>query len=110
MYGLPPHTDLSFLRGRRLEQLALGEHQVQLRFDGGVTIDVEGDLSLDSATGGARDGHRLHVLLGASIVRAVRKGKGDLVLDFGEHRLEIHDSNDAFESYCITAEGRHIVV
>ena len=59
----------------------------------------------------ARDAHRLHVLLGTVIARVEKKGRGDLVLDLGEHRLEIHDSNDAFESYSIaTADGRLIVV
>src|SRR5690606_11007282 len=75
MYGLPSHADLSFFCGRRLEQIALGDHQVQLRFDGDVTVDLEGDFTRDSATGGARDGHRLHVLLGTSVARVERKGK-----------------------------------
>lgn len=110
MHGLPPTIDLSFLLGRRLEQLALGEHQVQLLFDDGVAIDMEGEFSLDGARGTVADAHLLHVLIGRDVLRADRGGYGDLVLAFGTHVLEIHDSNESFESYCVRAAGRYIVV
>jgi hypothetical protein len=52
----------------------------------------------------------LHLLVGRDVLRANTKGRGDLALDFGTHVLEIHDSNESFESYCVRAKGIYIVV
>src|SRR5207237_8419413 len=67
MYGLPSNTDLSFLVGRQLAQLCLGQYQAQLRFDGDVTISLEGEFSLDGQRRPISEAHVLYVLLGLEI-------------------------------------------
>lgn len=110
MNGLPPTIDLGFFYGRRLDQLALGEHHARLNFDADVTIDVEGELSLDGERFSVRDAHHLHVLLGLVVRGASKIGDGDLSLDFGAHHIEVHDSNEAYESYSIRTRELLVVV
>jgi hypothetical protein len=40
MYGLRQNLDLSFLNGRRVEQVAIGSHQIIFGFDGDVRISA----------------------------------------------------------------------
>jgi hypothetical protein len=110
MYGLPSNTNLSFLKGRELLQLCIGRHQVQLRFDGDVTISLEGEFTLDGQRHAVGDGHRLHVLLGLGIETTRPEGRGDIVLSFDQHTLVLHDSKASYESYELRGPGIDIVV
>jgi hypothetical protein len=107
--GLPDGVDLTFLTARRLEQLCLGEYQVQLVFDDDVSIDLEGEFSLNGARGGVAAAHLLHVLLGGSVTIAERSGAGDLMLKIGAHELIVHDSNGSYESYTLH-KGTEVIV
>ena len=109
MNGLPPDLDLQFLVGRQLEQLCLGEHHVRLSFDADVSVDIEGEFSLDEVRHGVRDAHLMHVLLGRSVAKAERVAPGDLALEVGSHKLVVHDSNEAYESYALQS-GTEVTV
>ena len=41
MYGLDRDIDLSFLKGREVEQIAIGVYQITFAFDEDVRISVE---------------------------------------------------------------------
>lgn len=109
MYGLPDDVDLSFLAGRILEGVRFSLHRIQLDFDGGVWIEVEGDLSLNGKAA-REDPGALRELLEHAVDMASREGNGDLVLKFGSNSLRILDSNSAYESYTIGRAGSQIVV
>jgi hypothetical protein len=107
MNGLPATIDWVFLIGRTLQQVAFGQYQLQLRFDGGIWIDVEGKVTID---GMSADAESLRGLVGVRIDSVGRKGPGDLVISLGGRSLTLHDSNEQYESYTIGAPGLHIVV
>lgn len=114
MYGLPEDVDLSFLDGRVLEQVAVGQHQTQLRFEDQVTISIEGEVTIDGARGvGIDAGARLVRLVGRSVERVARIAPGDLCLAFaGEPHaaITIHDRSDGYESYTIDGPRGLVVV
>jgi hypothetical protein len=109
MNGLPDDLDVSFLLGRRLEQVCFGVSQVKLHFDKGVWIDSEGEISVDLTSMTAESG-ALRELLGHSVDSASREGEGDLVLILNGRRIVIHDSNVDYESYTIGRADLQIVV
>src|SRR5262245_39495356 len=41
MYGIPNNVDWSFLISKELLQVCIGRHQISLRFEGDVSIDIE---------------------------------------------------------------------
>lgn len=110
MYGLPERIDLSFFRQRQLEQVCLGEHQVQMRFDGGVSIDLEAEFTLDGERCTVEKAYLLHRLIGLCVNSVAREGVGDIRLRLGDHVLLVHDSNAAYESYTIHTGVGQIVV
>ena len=110
MNGLPEEIDVSFFYQRRLEQLCLGEYQIQLRFDRDVEVAVEGEYTLDGQRCTVGEGHLLHHLIGLSVQSASRNSMGDLRLDFSEHVLLLHDSNLNYESYTIRSNNDVIIV
>jgi hypothetical protein len=96
--------------GKTLHQLCLGEHQVQLRLDD-AEIAIEGIVDLDGVGLTVAEGHRLHILVGATVLSATVLAPGDLELSFSNGRvLVVRDSNAHYESYVVTAPGVHIVV
>jgi hypothetical protein len=44
VYGLRKNTDLKFLNGREVGQIAIGLYQIQFGFDEDVRISVEGEF------------------------------------------------------------------
>lgn len=109
MNGLPDDADLTFLVGRSLEGVRYSLHRIQLDFDSGVWIEIEGDLSLNGKMVEEVSG-ALRELLDHSVDTVSREGHGDLVLRFGSNSLRICDSNSAYESYTIGRAGFQIVV
>lgn len=118
MYGLEEATDMSFLRGRELIQIAVGLYQVIFAFDEQVTISVEGSYELHNEasisiwTPGATQAAAAALsLLGATIANVRGEANGTLTLTFSEGRsLVILDSSKNYESYQITQPGNTIVV
>jgi len=110
MHGLSETVDLGFLLGRRLDQVRLGLYQVQLVFDRDVSVDVEGEFTVDGTLCRVKDAHILHTVLGEYVQQVTRRGRGDLALNFDSHFLVLHDSNDDYESYTLHNGSELIVV
>ncbi len=118
MYRIPDNTDWSFLVGRELLQVCIGLYQVSLKFDAEVSINIEcsfdhlaarSSLSLGSSL--PERATSLVSLLGKKIAGATsRDGKTLSITFLNSETLEIHDSNDSFESFQVIAAGREIIV
>jgi Family of unknown function (DUF6188) len=120
MWGLKKETDLSFLMGRELIQVAIGLYQVQFHFDEEVAISVEAEFRYFEGQDESiwqREPSSLHVasrtvtLLGASITSFKNDEDGTLILVFSNgRRLTILDSSKEHESCDITRPGQNIIV
>jgi Family of unknown function (DUF6188) len=120
VYGLRKNTDLKFLNGREVGQIAIGLYQIQFGFDEDVRISVEGEFRWFEGgnevvwrpeLGSAQIAARMVALLGATIETFEGREDGILTLNFSNgHRLMIPDSSQEYESYSITRPGITIVV
>jgi hypothetical protein len=120
MYGLRKDIDLSFLTGRQLQRVAIGEFQITFSFDGEVRISVYGQCRYfdgqkewiwEPEPGSARIAARTVSLLGTTIQNFEGQENGTLSLAFSNgERLTILDSTKDYESYDITRPGETIVV
>jgi hypothetical protein len=113
MNGLPKDTDLSFLIGRQLEQVAVGAFQIQLHFDASVCISIEGESELDGARApaGVEAGRLVLGLIGqvVSDARPIAERHLGLTFDNGA-TLTVIESDEPFESYNITSPGGTLIV
>jgi hypothetical protein len=125
MHGVPVDLPLASFVGFTLEQICLGQFQVQFHFSGepGVSsrISVEGRWELHDASGAKidhdrehfdRQQYRLHVLLGLTVssftIDAPRSF--ELVFDSG-HRLTVYDDNERYETFSVhPASGAEVYV
>jgi hypothetical protein len=111
MYGVPANLDLTRFIDATLEQICIGQYQIQFQFDPVVSISVEGDWRLLGPAGdvvdqnlenGGREAYRVHQLLGKRVVRAVVDPPRSLTLYFDSgHELWVFDSSERFESFSI---------
>jgi hypothetical protein len=116
MRGVPIDLPLTSFAGCTLDQICIGQFELQFRFSGergtgGGSISVEGGWELqDSASSviesemehSEREHYTLHVLLGR-IVSSFSVDAPDsfqLVFDSG-HRLSIFDDNDHYETFSV---------
>lgn len=118
MYGLPKDTDLSFLIGLEVTQVAIGLHHIALSFHEGSSIDLECEFELsgklispDPPAKFAKEGGALIKLLGHRVKSAAVEGNGTVRMDFSnEIELRIFDSNSNYESYKVTWSTGQIIV
>jgi Family of unknown function (DUF6188) len=117
MCGSTP-TDLAFLNGREMVQVAIGVYQVIFAFDEEVTISVEYHFRYVPSSGsysdwkpGAKDaGAPALELLGSKVEQAQVGEDGTLELALsGGQRLVITSEDKGQESYHITRRGEMIV-
>ena len=120
MYGLAPSTNLDFLIGVELEQVAFSLYQLILRFSEETSISIEGTcrvLSKDGKTllewhsNQLSDLSEMGRLWGHQITHCSIPGDGSVLIHF-DHGvcLEVLDSKKDFESYQITKGSDHIIV
>ena len=118
MYGLKEETDVSFLKGRELIQVAVGCYQIIFAFDEETTISVESGYELHANEGTTVwTPGKVHTaasaldLLGRTITEVRGEVSGTLTITFsGGDLLVISDSSKHYESYQITKPGCTIVV
>ncbi len=118
MYRVPDNTDWSFLVDRELLQVCIGLHQVSLRFDGDVAINIECEFNHSPANttssrspGLPTKAASLVSLIGTKIASAASKDTKTLAIAFRNNEtLEIYDSNTSYESFQVFAAGREIIV
>jgi hypothetical protein len=117
MYGVPADLDLSIFERATLIQLAIGEFQVQFRFDSDGIISAEGKWELRNANGevvdeaestaspnanAERDAYRLHVILGKTVERYAIDPPHSFSLRFTTgHLLTVFDDSKQYESFQI---------
>ncbi len=107
MYGLPANLDLSFLHGRVLLQLSVGQNEVILNFDEDFSTTVTSSITFTFADGTYRHytdfkeaAHTASALLGHQITSAKRKDGGTLCVKFdGDWGIEVFDDSQHYESY-----------
>jgi len=118
MHGLKENTDLTFLKGREVIQVAIGKDQVIFAFDEDVTISVEGQFEYaDKASssewrpGSSQVAASAVSLLGTTVESVHGQADGTLKMTFSNgDRLVIRDVSSEYESYQITRPGQTIVV
>ena len=120
MYGLSRDIDLSFLKGRQVEQVAIGIYQIIFGFDEDVKISVESqfnyfdgqrELVWKPEPSASQIAAQTLTLLGATIEKFEGHANGTLELVFSNGcRLTILDSSSEYESYDITRPGQTIIV
>jgi hypothetical protein len=131
MYGIGATTDLSFLKGKTLCQVAFGPYDLQLGFEQGFSGGAR--ISIQSSVGyGESDGSYLPRIIGkpeegettvlqepgfllALLMKEVADvswtSDGTLSLSFsGDIRLQIYDDYKAYESYQVSNGDDLIVV
>ncbi len=118
MYGLDPETDVSFLSGPQLTQVAVGTYQVSLHFTESVDISIEAGARSQESSGEPQSYHSLPDL-GCYVVGLLDQhvtttsiGKdGELALEWSDGSvLTIFDSNPESESYQLISPDHYIVV
>jgi len=118
VYGLSKDTDLSFLSGQEVTQVAIGVFQVQFHFDKDAIISVEGEFQYFSENssshwhqGTPEAAAPALRLLGSSIQKVDGKEDGTLDLTFSNgDRLVVKDNSEQYESYTIAGGPRGTIV
>jgi Family of unknown function (DUF6188) len=119
VYGLPDDFALPSFRGARLVQIAIGQHQVQLNFDGDSrSVCIESKYTLEDPTRGREEftdmpggAAQLAALLGTHLDDVSGTRDGTLKLSFATGiTVVIFDDSSHYESYQIRDGDRLIVV
>ena|SRR5258708_4425785 len=118
MHRLPKETDLSFLLGKTVEQVCLGQFQTQVHLNA-ASISIEGKHALILAEENreivwersAFPADGISKLLGQTLSRVsvIEDGTIDLSFSSGD-RLLVFDDSDQYESYQITCGSLTIIV
>ena len=120
MHGVPSDLPLSAFVGCTLDQVCIGQFQLQFHFSGergagGGRISVEGGWQLHDATGAELDAfqehldrrhYRIHVLLGRTVAEFSIDAPRSFQLVFNSgHRLTVYDDSDRYESFSVAPRG-----
>ncbi|MEY2521229.1 MAG: hypothetical protein QOF24_2988 [Verrucomicrobiota bacterium] len=124
MHGVPADLPLAGFVGCTLDQVCIGQHQLQFHFSGergvgGGRISVEGGWQAQDAAGALFDGfqehsvrqqYRIHTLLGRTVIEfsidAPRSFQ--LAFDSGD-RLTIYDDSERYESFSVAPAGAEAI-
>jgi len=118
MYGLPPNTQLDFLKGKALLQACFGANDLILNFTEDISISIFSSVGV-SFGGGSLDKHsafeevsrELLQLLNREIVEVHWTPKGTVTLIFDEGgTVQIYDDSEHYESFTITSPSGLLVV
>jgi uncharacterized protein DUF6188 len=117
LWPLRADTDLSFLMGRELVQVAVGLYRVQFRFDDEVAVSVEDSFTYerperkDTWKPGELNVAGLALELLGSVIKDVRANGSEVELTFSNgHKVRLDGEPSAYESYTITSRSGVIVV
>ena len=117
MYGIPKTIDFSFLLGKMVEQVCLGQYQTQIHLDD-ANISIECKHTLFIAEGlrkitWERDefpSEGISKLLGQTLSRVAVEDSGALEFTFSKgDRLSLFDDSEQYESFQITCGDLFIV-
>ncbi|WP_426573836.1 DUF6188 family protein [Aquihabitans sp. McL0605] len=113
---MPLDYDASYLDGVRLEQVAVGEFQVILNFDG-ASLSIEGEMQLVHPDGTVQRfalpfdaAPALLPLLKHPVAHAEVVGPVELSITFGDgSRLSVFDSTEPYEQFSLQ-HGPHLLI
>ena len=113
MYGFKDQMMMSWLIGREVTQLGIGQAEVTLTLFPGGALVVPGGWELLGPTGqvvdrrvphAERTEYRLHHLLGAEIADVLVESETRLIMSFGNgFRLALLDDGAAFDAVMLEA-------
>jgi hypothetical protein len=116
MHRLSPDLDLGFLLGKVIDQVAVGPHDVQIKYrDGGITIEykfllkhpTQGDIVW---SGALEDAAQAVTLVSKRITGVSGTPDGTLILRFSNGVLLTIFDREEYESYTITEAGLPTIV
>ncbi len=119
MYGLPDDFALPSFRGACLVQVAIGQHQIQLNFDGSNrSVCIESRYAVEDPARGREEftdmpagAAQLAALLGSHLESVSGTPDGTLKLSFAAGvTVAVFDDSGDYESYQIHDGDRLIVV
>ena len=115
MYGVPPDLPLDRFVGHDLDQVSLGQCQIQFHFAEVGSIDVEAHWELRGPEGNLvdaacphaeRDCYRIHHLIGVPVTRFAVDPPRSLTLFFESgHALTVFDDSGQWESFSVHPDG-----
>ena len=120
MHGVPVDLPISRFVSCTLDQVCIGEHQLQFHFSGegglgGGSISVEGgwgmrdsgDTVVDSSLEHSeRADYRIHVIISRTASRFTIDAPHSFTLFFDSgHRFTIYDDSDRYETFSVIPRG-----
>ena len=100
-----PEGDLALATGLRLTEVAVGEHRIRLTLSDGVTISLEGDLTVAGRRMKLREAaYSVLETLGRTLTHA-KVARGDLLLTFETTHTLIAHCAPKLVSYSLIAPG-----
>ena len=120
MHGVPADLPLAFLVGCTLDQIGVGQFQLQFHFSGeggygGGRVSVEGHWELHDAKGAIvdtamehfdRKHYTIHVILGRTVSKFTIDPPRSFTLFFDSgHRLTVYDDDPHYETFSVTPAG-----
>jgi hypothetical protein len=116
MHGIPKTTDFSFLLGKIVEQVCLGQYQTQIHLDD-ANISIECRHVLFVAEGSREivwdefPSEGISKLLGQTLSGVTAGDSGALEFTFSAgDRLSLFDDSEQYESFQISCVDREIIV
>jgi hypothetical protein len=114
MYGLPSNFPYHKLAGAMLIQVCIGEHQLQLHFDSGLSISVGSTLRLNGVSDEFSDfpevASSICKFLSDTISLAEAPSGKVLRLIFSRGSIEILDDSERYESFQVSIPGETLYV
>ena len=119
MYGIPDDIDWSFLVGAKVEQVAIGEYDLQIRFFKNICISTQSRFDhlvdgkcLSTSSNFPKRATTLVSLLGKVVEKvSVEEDKKALILSLSNQEvIKVYDDNQHYESFTVTYPGNTIVV
>ena len=115
MYGVPSNLPLQKFVGVQINQIALGQYQIQFHFSGAGSISAQSRWELRDSSGQVIDGacehaerdcYRVHKIIDVKPVRFTIEAPRSFTLYFQSgHALTIFDDSDAYESFSVHLES-----
>lgn len=118
MYGIPHDIDWNFLLGAKVEQIAIGEYNIQIRFFKDVSISTQGAFDhlvdgklLSDAPELPKRAITLISLLGSKVENVTVENDRTLAVTFSNREaVKIYDSFERYESFTVNYPGGPVIV
>jgi len=120
VYGVPKDLPVDAWIGQTLDQVCLGQFQLQLHLGDNVAIGIAGGWVLKDPEGTVidqclepqeREAYRVHVLLGRTVIASRVDVPESFTLTFDHgYELTVFDDSTQYESFTIAITGRPVVV